>query len=185
MIGILSDTHDNLGAIKMAVDYFNEQKVSLVLHAGDHVAPFTVKEFKKLACPLLTVYGNNDGERKGLMRSFAEMGTEIKDFVELVHEGKKIALYHGTITELTSALISGGEYDVVVRGHTHVAEIKQEGRTLVINPGEGCGYLTGKKTVCMLDASKMEARIYELQNTTKDDTIERKDQPAGQGEKTD
>jgi putative phosphoesterase len=185
MIGILSDTHDNLEAIRKAVEYFNEQKVSIVLHAGDHVAPFTVTEFKKLACPLVAVYGNNDGERKGLMRSFAEMNTEIKDYVELVFEGKKIALYHGTITELTSALISGGEYDVVVRGHTHVPEVKQEGKTLVINPGEACGYLTGKKTVCMLDLSRMEARIHELQNGTKDDTVERKDQPAGQGEKTD
>jgi putative phosphoesterase len=37
MIGIISDTHDNLPAIKRAVDLFNEKNVDLVLHAGDFV----------------------------------------------------------------------------------------------------------------------------------------------------
>jgi len=162
MIGIMSDTHDNLEAIRKAVEFLNAQKVSLVLHAGDYIAPFTVNEFKKLSCPFVGVFGNNDGERKGLLRSFAEMGAEIKDFSAVEHQGKKIAVYHGTITELMTALIASGEYDVFVRGHTHVSEIRQEGKTLVINPGEVCGYLTGKKTVCLLDPEKMEAAIHEI-----------------------
>jgi 3-isopropylmalate dehydratase small subunit len=39
-------------------------------------------------------------------------------------DGKKIALYHGTINELMTARISSGEYDVFVRGHSHMPEIK-------------------------------------------------------------
>ncbi|MBN2250543.1 MAG: metallophosphoesterase [Candidatus Altiarchaeota archaeon] len=162
MIGIISDTHDRLGAIRKAVDFLNEHNVSLVLHAGDYVAPFTVKEFGRLNSPLIGVYGNNDGERKGLMRSFAAMKTELKDFAEMENEGRKIALYHGTMGSYLSALISSGDYDVVVRGHTHSPEIKQEGKTLVINPGEVCGYLTGKKTLCLLDAAELKAEIHEL-----------------------
>jgi len=162
MIGIISDSHDNLDAIRKAVEFLNEKNVSLVVHAGDYIAPFTVNEFKKIACPFVGVFGNNDGERKGLMRSFGEMGAEIKDFSAVEHQGKKIAAYHGTITELMTALIAGGEYDVFIKGHTHVPEIKQEGKTLVINPGELCGYLTGKKTLCLLDLDKMEAAIHEI-----------------------
>lgn len=186
MIGILSDTHDNIGAIRDAVNFFNEQKVSLVLHAGDYVAPFTVAEFRKLSCPMICVYGNNDGERKGLLRAFSEMNVEIKDFVELTHGGRRIALYHGTINELTAALISGGEYDVVVRGHTHVAQISREGKTLVINPGEACGYLTGRRTVCVLDVPALEARIVDLPSGgSHDDIVRGEDQGPGPGEETD
>jgi putative phosphoesterase len=160
MIGIVSDSHDNLDAIREAVMFLNTQNVSMVLHAGDYIAPFTVREWKNLKCPFHGVFGNNDGERKGLVRAYSEMGTELKEFEEISFEGKKIALYHGTITEFLSAIISGGEYDVVVRGHTHNQEIKKEGKTLVINPGELCGYLTGKKTLCLLDLALMEATIH-------------------------
>jgi putative phosphoesterase len=162
MIGIVSDSHDNLEAIREAVVFLNAQNVSMVLHAGDHIAPFTVREWKNLKCPFHGVFGNNDGERKGLVRAYSEMGTELKEFEEISFEGKKVALYHGTITEFLSALISGGEYDVVVRGHTHNPEIKKEAKTLVINPGELCGYLTGKKTLCLLDIASMEATIHVL-----------------------
>ena len=160
MIGIVSDSHDNLEAIREAVVFLNDQNVSMVLHAGDFVAPFTVREWKNLKCPFHGVFGNNDGERKGLTRAYSEMGTELKEFEEINFEGKKIALYHGTITEFLSAIISGGEYDVVVRGHTHNPEIKKEGKTLVINPGELCGYLTGNKTLCLLDIASMDAAIH-------------------------
>jgi len=66
------------------------------------------------------------------------------------------------MSEFLSALISSGEYDVVVRGHTHSPEIRKEGRTLIINPGEICGYLTGKKTLCLLDPGSMDASLYEI-----------------------
>ncbi len=160
MIGIISDTHDNLDAIRKAVDFLNSQGVSLVLHAGDFIAPFTVKEFKKLDSPLVGVFGNNDGERKGLGEKFSQMGTHLKDFIELEHKGKRIALYHGTIEGFVSALVKSGDYDVVIRGHTHSPEIKKENNTLVINPGEVCGYLTGKRTLVLLDVGKMDAQLF-------------------------
>ncbi|RLI88221.1 MAG: YfcE family phosphodiesterase [Candidatus Altiarchaeales archaeon] len=162
MIGIIADTHDNIDAIRRAVDFLNSQNVSLVLHAGDFIAPFTVKEFKKFNSPLVGVFGNNDGERKGLGEKFSQMGTHLKDFVELEHKGKRIALYHGTIEEFVSALVKSGDYNIVIRGHTHSPKIKKENGTLVINPGEVCGYLTGKNTLSILDIEKMKAVIHEI-----------------------
>ena len=35
-------------------------------------------------------------------------------------------------------------------------------KTLVINPGEACGYLTGKSTIAIIDLEKMEAEIITL-----------------------
>jgi len=47
IIGLMSDSHDNLPKIKQAVEFFNKKKVKLVLHAGDFVAPFVVRELKE------------------------------------------------------------------------------------------------------------------------------------------
>jgi hypothetical protein len=158
----MSDSHDNLPAIRKAVDFFNEKKVSLVLHAGDIISPFTVEEFKRLGCRMRCVYGNNDGERSGLSERLSSIGAEIADVVSLEHEGARICLYHGTFEEMVHAMVECGRYDVVVRGHSHRQAVDKRGETVVINPGEACGYLTGKKTVALFDAEDKSARIYEL-----------------------
>jgi len=42
-----------------------------------------------------------------------------------------------------------------------VAEMVK-GKTLLVNPGEVCGYLSGRKTVALLDLEEMNAEIVEL-----------------------
>jgi predicted phosphodiesterase len=39
---------------------------------------------------------------------------------------------------------------------------KYENGVLVVNPGELCGYLTGKPTFAIIDTDKVEAEIIEL-----------------------
>jgi hypothetical protein len=151
MIGIISDTHDNLPAIDAAVDMLNERGVSLVLHAGDYVAPFTVPRFGRLNARLRGVYGNNDGEKRGLEEKFRAIGAEVSNFLELVHEDLRICVYHGTIRGIVDALISSGKYDVVISGHSHSPGTKRVNGVWWVNPGEVCGYLTGKRTIALLD----------------------------------
>lgn len=160
----MSDTHDNLPAIRKAVDFFNARKdVELIVHAGDFIAPFTVKEFKKLNAAFIGVFGNNDGDRNHLGKNFLSlMGVEISDVQEFEKGKKKFCLYHGTNEEILASLLRGKRYDVLVRGHTHEAEIKKKFNTLVINPGEVCGYLSGKKTIALLDAKNLKVEIVEL-----------------------
>jgi putative phosphoesterase len=71
-------------------------------------------------------------------------------------------LLHGSDKELLKSLIESESFDVVVHGHTHNAEVYRKGKTLVVNPGEVCGYLSGKSTVTIFDTIKCEARILEL-----------------------
>lgn len=149
MIGIMSDSHDNLPAIREAVKFFNEAKVELVIHAGDMISPFAAKEIKNLNAEFRAVFGNNDGERDGLRHFFKGICYH-NDFQELELHGKKIAVIHGTTEDIVTALVKSGNYDIVIRGHTHKLEVKQ-GKCMMINPGEICGYLSGKKTVILLD----------------------------------
>ena len=74
MIGIISDSHDNMNALWKAVEFFNERGVKAVLHAGDLISPFTARAFKELKPKLYFVFGNNDGDRVTLIKRLEEIG---------------------------------------------------------------------------------------------------------------
>jgi putative phosphoesterase len=109
---------------------------------------------------MIGVLGNNDAEKVKLRDGFAEAGHEIRgEFADIKAGNFRIALTHGDEDDLLRSLTSCGGYDVVVHGHTHEAKITEEGRTLVINPGEICGYLTGKSTFALLNTSEKKAQL--------------------------
>ncbi len=164
LIGAVSDSHDNLPKIEKAVDLLNELKVELVLHAGDYVSPFTIARFKKLNCPLIGIFGNNDGDHQLLTKRFNETtNCTIHDrFTQVTVEGYRIGLLHGDEAELLNALVDSGYFNAVIHGHSHNKSIERKAKTLVINPGELCGYLTGKASFALLDTAKAEARIVEF-----------------------
>ncbi|WP_297436729.1 metallophosphoesterase [Thermococcus sp.] len=157
-IGIMSDTHDNLPAIRKAVEFLNSRNVDLVIHAGDYVAPFVANELRNLNAPLKGVFGNNDGERKGLYEALGIYD----EILEVEADGMRIAVTHGTDERIVRALARSRLYDVVVVGHTHRYEIREEGRTILINPGEVCGYVTGVKSVALLDSRRREVQIFNI-----------------------
>ncbi|MCX8204937.1 MAG: metallophosphoesterase [Candidatus Nezhaarchaeota archaeon] len=162
LVGLVSDTHDRLEAIRRAVEVFNEASVGLVLHAGDYVAPFTALAFKGLRCRLIGVYGNVDGDRELLKERYAELG-EIRGLLATLElEGVRIALLHGSPLELVEALAKCRDYDVVVHGHTHRPRAEKVREALVVNPGEACGYLTGRATVALLELPSLKVEHLEL-----------------------
>jgi len=163
LIGIISDSHDNLEAIRKAVEFFNNNDVKAVLHAGDIVSPFTARAFKELKSKLYFVFGNNDGDKITLTRWFEEIGaTSCGDFGDLTIDGLHIALLHGTDEALVRALARSGDFDVVIRGHTHDPCVKIIEGTPVINPGECSGVLSGKATVAVLEIANLNVEITEL-----------------------
>jgi putative phosphoesterase len=163
IIGLLSDTHDRLPIIDEAVKQLNQMNVELVLHAGDYISPFVTEHFKQLKAPLIGVFGNNDGDRTTLKKKFAEFGADIRGrFAFVVVDGLRIALLHGDETELMRSLLELESHDVLVSGHTHDPKTYRKGRTLVINPGEACGYLSGKPTMSILDTETLDVKTIQL-----------------------
>ncbi len=153
-IGLISDTHDNLDKIKKVVNLLNSKKVELVLHAGDFVAPFTINFLEKLNCEYLGVFGNNDGEKEGLKKKSG--GRIRKGPIKLILAGKRTALVHDP-QDLNSR-----DFDIIVFGHSHKKELKKEGKTLLVNPGECGGWLTGKSTAAILDTNKLSVKFFKL-----------------------
>ena len=158
LIGILSDTHDNLIYVKKAIDLFNERKVGHVIHAGDYTSPFTLKLFKELKCPYVGIFGNNDGD-KLLLQERAEGRIRNQPYVFTLHDRKIVVMHEHFVAD---ALADSGHFDLVVYGHTHAPDIRKVKNTLVLNPGEVSTYLYGKSTVALVDLDTMEAKIIEL-----------------------
>jgi len=164
IVGIIADTHDRLPLLDKAVKRLNEERVELVLHAGDYIAPFVVPHFKPLKADLVGVFGNNDGDKELLKKRFSELGAEIRGrFAEVIVEGLRIAMLHGDEEVLLQSLIHVESHDVIVHGHTHEAKTYRKGETLVINPGETCGYLTGKPTIATLNTQTLDVKIIPLE----------------------
>lgn len=148
-IGIISDTHDNLLTIKQAVEIFNREKVEIVIHAGDHISPFTPTIWQDLKGEILAVFGNNDGDRENLKRQFQKVGKIFQRPREFIIKGKKILVMHEP--DNLEDLAASEKYDVIIYGHTHRKKYYRQGKTTVINPGEACGWITGEATAAILN----------------------------------
>ncbi|MFA4015158.1 MAG: hypothetical protein RUDDFDWM_000231 [Candidatus Fervidibacterota bacterium] len=159
-IGLVADTHDNMTKIVAAVSLFKENGIELVIHAGDFIAPFSVKPFSELGSKLIGVFGNNDGERIGLLKALEGFG-ELHAKIALIEvDGRRIAVMHEP--EAIEALKASRMFDVIVYGHTHKLSVEQSNECIIINPGEACGWLTGKATVAVLDTKTLEVNIHEI-----------------------
>ena len=157
MLGIISDTHDNVFSIKKAVDIFKALECDLVIHCGDIIAPATVQFFKGLNIKF--VRGNCDGDAELLNKKIQEINGEFfDDAYEFIYEGKKFVAYHGKDQHKLKKIVESRQYDYVLRGHTHKKEDLKVNKTRVINPG--ALYPTvEEKTVAVLNVPKDELRF--------------------------
>ena len=156
----MADSHDNLPAIKRAVDFFRKINCTMIIHAGDFVAPFSARELASLGCPVKAVFGNCDGEKQGLEKA-------LQPFGEITTAPFRFSAYNHTflVTHLHFQLntyLASGRDEIIIFGHTHSPEIKKNNKTLLLNPGETGGWLSGKSTVAVLEPSTLKAEIIYL-----------------------
>jgi putative phosphoesterase len=169
LLAVISDSHDHKDNILKAVSIINEKNVEALIHCGDYVSPFVKLWFNNLTESIKNnfygVWGNNDGERIYLKENLGQ----ILDFPQNGNEhilelgGKRIYTSHMPRKETITALSNSGDFDIILTGHTHqFVNERLENGVLVINPGELCGYLTGKATFAIIDTEKMESEIIHL-----------------------
>lgn len=155
-IGIFSDSHDNILKVKKAVSFFNKHKVGFVFHAGDFIAPFVIPKIQALKCDWRGVFGNNDGERRGLSKISKRKIQKAPLRINLA--GRRITLVH----ELGAIDLKSEKADLIIFGHTHSPEVKRRDDKMLINPGECGGWVTGKFTVALVDLAFLTAKIYKI-----------------------
>lgn len=160
LIGIISDTHDHVEHIKKAVKRFKSLKTDIVIHAGDFCSPFTIPLFKGLN--LHGVFGNNDGDHFRILNKAAESNVNIHgEFGSFEINERKIAVYHGTISEITEALVMSGNYDLVISGHTHEPHVIVRKKSIWVNPGTAHGF-SAEPTIAIYDTVMNSAEIIQL-----------------------
>jgi len=154
-IGVISDTHDHLDNVRKAVALFNRLKPDRVVHCGDFVARFVLREMSGLQMPVSAVYGNCDGDRPALHQGAAELGFGLHDGpYEFDLGGKRIVVSHRPLTPPPDC-------DFYLHGHTH--KLRHEGsRPVIVNPGEACGWLSGRATAALLDTETSEVEFFDL-----------------------
>lgn len=159
MIGVMSDSHDNVDAVRRAVRFFRRARCRGVLHAGDFVAPFAARELGGLGCPVKAVYGNCDGERAGLKAALQPFGDIHDPPCVFTLFDLRILLTHVPVSEKAS---DRERLDVCISGHTHRPDVRRVGGLLFLNPGETGGWVSGRSSVALLDPLTGEAEIVYL-----------------------
>jgi len=149
-VAVLSDSHDSIPNLRKAIEKAVEFKAEVLFHCGDLISPFMIPVLSEFGKETHLILGNNRGDIFLMMQhlkkypyihfhgeqAFLEMGNY------------KIAMVH--YPKIAYALAQTQEYDFVFCGHTHIYEVKEVGKTLVVNPGEILGK-EGNPTFVMLD----------------------------------
>lgn len=139
LAAVLSDTHDHISNLRHAVALAAERRAALLIHCGDLVAPFMIRELAAFPGPVHVVFGNNDGDLLLLCRVAAQFPNlrlhgQLGD-IEL--EARRVAFTH--TPELARPLAASGLYGAVFFGHSHAAEAGRVGDCLLLNPGDVMG----------------------------------------------
>jgi hypothetical protein len=129
-VGLIADTHVPARASRIPKMVFKIfENVDFIVHAGDLVRLFVIDELEQLA-PVLAVHGNMDGP---------EVSGALPKLNSLKIYGWKIGVMHDPNTLFGRGkmreIVKQNNFDVLVYGHTHNANIKWEGKILYINPG--------------------------------------------------
>jgi len=166
LIGILSDTHDNLALAERAARILMDRGVDMVVHLGDIVSPFTLRRLASLLdVEMKGIFGNNDGDKLLLYKIAAERGWSLEEQPRILElQDRRILLLHGfgaaeKTRSIVDALALSGFFDAILYGHTHSPDLRRLNGTLILNPGAASGYLAEKPSVAVLDISDMRAEI--------------------------
>lgn len=160
-LGLISDTHDRVPAVAELVRRMQAAGVGMVLHAGDHCSPFSLAPFAEAGVSVAGVFGRNDGDLEGL-RGYAGklVGVELFESPHSFEmDGEKILIVHD-LGEVARRSVEA--HTLVVHGCSHRNEMKSRGDTLLVNPGEACGWLHGAPTAAVVDLATKEVEVIRL-----------------------
>ena len=135
LIGILSDTHNQVKRTAGAIQLLHAEGAEVLFHCGDLTDPDIVGICTKLPCYF--VFGNNDVHRVDEIQAAINQADGAVCLgwggeVELAR--KRIAATHGhLIKEYRQLLATNPDY--LFTGHSHFAADHREGVTRFINPG--------------------------------------------------
>ena len=158
LVGVVSDTHNNIKNIKKIISLFNEEQVDLVIHTGDISKATTLEIFSDLNSPLVGVFGNNDRIEECLKEVCEEYNFNFQEPpLSLTLESKKVAVFHEP--ELIDGYIKEHkDTDIILHGHTHRHKEETTDGIIYFNPGESAGSMEGKSSIGLIYMHNLKIR---------------------------
>jgi putative phosphoesterase len=159
-IGVFADAHDHIDNVRRAVHEFNSRGCELVVFAGDFVSPLVVPALRRLRCPVLACFGDNDGNKVGISGGMRIVGTLGEPpFGFETPDGVRVLVTH-VLEHLRGY---DGGCDVIISAHTHRPAISRSGNgPLYVNPGETSGWVFRKPTIAVLETRPLGAELIRL-----------------------
>ena len=158
LIGVVSDTHNNLKNIEQIISLFNKEEITLVVHTGDIANSKSLEKFSALNANLIGVYGNNDRNELGLNDIAIQNNFQFQEPPSLVTLCEKnIAIFHEP-DEITNFLSENKDVDIVIHGHTHRYRHEIVNDVLLFNPGESAGMQKGKNAIGIINLKNLETK---------------------------
>jgi len=158
ILGIISDTHIPWRAKSVPIEFmkwFENEKVELILHAGDLNEPKVIDILSNIA-EVKAVKGNTD---------YIDLPKEL--IIKI--EDRRILLFHsdnvyprGDINKIAQ-YAKEKEVDIVVYGHTHIPIFTYKNGIYLLNPGSATGVRSGEINDCTKSAAIMEIKDDKIQ----------------------
>lgn len=162
IIAVLSDSHDHWVNMKNAVEIANSEGCEVLLHAGDLIAPPGIEVLKQFKGKVYFVWGNNEGERVGITRQMdaSENITLAGNVLECEIESIKVFMNH--YPNIGRMAYESNKYNLIVYGHDHTFNTESKDNSVLLNPGEICGYRSGVATFAIFDTDTKAVKKIEL-----------------------
>ncbi|QDV36021.1 YfcE family phosphodiesterase [Tautonia plasticadhaerens] len=135
LIGVLSDSHDQIDRTAGAVALLAARGAESLVHCGDLTSPRAVHAVASSGLPCRYVLGNNDFDLEGIERAVEATGGLLLGWSgEFELAGRRIAVTHGHLSDEFRRLIRSMP-DYLLFGHSHQRLDERDGPTRQVNPG--------------------------------------------------
>lgn len=156
LVGIIADTHNDIEATERALTVLRERGIEVVIHAGDITSPRMLQYLQGFDC--YVVLGNGDMiDSDDINEKASSLGMRpVKDRIEFVIDSKKFVVFHGNDVPMYRKAVASGEYDYIIKGHTHEFENYILNGARIINPGSVYGHDESSIVILDTESDKVE-----------------------------
>lgn len=162
ILGILSDTHNNIRNLQAALDRMRREGIDTIIHCGDLTGVEVAQALQGFR--VICAFGNGDIASGEIRQALIELNPD--NYAGLVYRGRiggvRVAVTHGHIPGVVDELVRSGDFDYVFKGHSHQHKDERFGYTRLLNPGALGGLHREERQFCLLDLDTGKASFIEL-----------------------
>lgn len=161
-LGVLSDTHEHVGNLEIALEAYRAAGITKVVHCGDMTTAGTARSLEGFE--VVYVDGNMDQGLPEIYRTLRDLNPHsvVLPTYEGEIEGVSIGVTHGDNENEIRRLIESGKYQFVFHGHTHRRLDVMQGSTRSFNPGSLGGLQFESRSYSIVDLETGEITLVEL-----------------------